>query len=90
MFSPVTIASSTTMPSTMMKPNRLIMLIVTPVNGISISAPRKLAGMPINTQSATAGLRNMVSNRITRMLPWMPLLTRVPRRAFRYSELSSQ
>ena len=78
------------MPSTMMKPNRLIMLMVTPVNGNSSSAPRKLAGIPINTHSATAGLRNMVSNRITRILPCMPLLSSVPRRAFRYSELSSQ
>ena len=44
MFSPVTMASSTTTPSTRMKANRLTMLMVTPSQGSSASAPAKRDG----------------------------------------------
>ena len=58
MFSPTTIASSTTMPSTMINANSVIMLTDTPSVGISISAPMNEIGMPIVTQKATRSSRN--------------------------------
>ena len=54
-----------------MKPNRLIMLIVTGHGpyGISHNAPKKQIGMPMMTQPATFMRRNRDSNKKTSTAP---------------------
>ena len=74
------IASSTTIPSTMMNPNRLIVLIVTGHSGISQSAPRKVIGSPTMTQNATFMRRKSDSMMNTRMAPEMMLSCIISRR----------
>ena len=49
-FSPTTIASSTTIPSTRINANRDIIFIVVSSEGIAINAPAKLIGIPIIIQ----------------------------------------
>ena len=49
-FSPTTIASSTTIPSTKINANREIILILVSIEGIAIIAPAKLSGIPIIIQ----------------------------------------
>ena len=51
-------ASSTTIPSTRMNANRLIMLMVTSVTGSTAKAPRKATAMPRITQPAILRCRN--------------------------------
>ncbi len=74
MFSPATIASSTTMPSAMMKAKSEIMLIVTPKNGRNRNAPRKETGIPSVTQKATRTSRKSPSRTSTRTSPRPPFL----------------
>ena len=90
MFSPVTMASSTTMPSTRMKANRLMMLMVTPSQGSRASAPAKVMGMPTHTQTATEKRRNRASSTNTSRPPWMALLVSVFRRDLTMRERSRQ
>ena len=75
-------ASSTTIPSTKIKPNKLIMFKVTPNTGIIIKAPIKEMGMPINTQKAMDGLRNKVNKASTNMPPCKALVVSVEIRFF--------
>ena len=62
-------ASSTTIPSTKIKPNKLITLSVIPKIGIIKNAPINDTGMPINTQNAMAGRKNKVSSARTKIPP---------------------
>ena len=54
--------------------------MVTPINGIIISPPKKLIGIPTQTQNATAGRKNNVSNSNTKNPPWIALVVKVSRR----------
>ena len=62
-------ASSTTTPSTIINPNKLITFAVTPRNGIKITPPAKLTGIPMTTHSATFGRRNKPSTINTNIDP---------------------
>ena len=73
MFSPTTMASSTTMPSTTMKAKREIRLIVTSKVGISRMAPRKETGIPRATQPASLRRRKRARTRNTSTNPVRPL-----------------
>ena len=63
------IASSTTMPNTRMKPNRLIELMVTSTPGIGniMNAPKNATGKPMITHVAIFMCRKMlrIANTIT-------------------------
>ena len=70
-LSPMIMASSTTMPSTRIKPNKLIMLIET-LNigsGNIAMAPRKHTGIPTITQKAIRNSRNKVRASNTKNAP---------------------
>ena len=58
MFSPTTIASSTTIPRTKMKVNKDIILIDTSNKGSNQNPPMKDIGMPSETQAANFGFKN--------------------------------
>ena len=88
--SPVTMASSTTIPSTTINPNALIRFKVIPNAAITENAPRKLMGMPMNTQMAILGRRNRVNKAMTRKVPCAALLPSTPKRFFSCWALSSQ
>ncbi len=70
-------ASSTTIPSTMIKPNRLMTLAVMPNQGMKMSPPAKPTGMPITIQNASPGRRNRPSTINTNTLPCSKLLSNV-------------
>ena len=57
-FSPTTTASSTTIPSTIRKPTRLIMLMLSPATGMNSSPPMNEIAIPIITQNASRSSRN--------------------------------
>ena len=59
-FSPTTMASSTTIPSTTRNPNMEIMLILTPTSGRKMIPPIKEIVIPIMTQKARRYSRNRV------------------------------
>ena len=61
MFSPTTIASSTTIPRTKIKANNEIMFILVSKIGINIMPPAKLIGIPIIIQNAKSILKNIAS-----------------------------
>ena len=90
MFSPIRIASSTTIPNTTMKANSEIMLIETSSVGISQNVPRNEIGMPRLTQKARRNRRNNASTRNTRPKPVSPLRIIRSRRPRRYVESSCQ
>ena len=69
MFSPTTIASSTTIPSTRMKVNSEIILMETSKIGRSQNPPINEIGMPNETQPASFGLRNKASTTSTNDKP---------------------
>ena len=71
--SPTTMASSTTMPSAMIRPNRLIMLIDWPLTSMTPSVASNETGMPTTTQKATRPLRKMNRMAMTRISPPRPL-----------------
>ncbi len=64
-FSPTTMASSTTMPSTTRKANIEIMLMLTPTSGNSARPPTNETTMPIITQKARRYSRKRVRMPIT-------------------------
>ncbi len=68
-FSPTIIASSTTIPNTTININADKTFTVTPIFGRIIRAPPKEIGIPIDTQNATDGLKNMVNKNKTRTIP---------------------
>ena len=68
-FSPTIIASSTTIPNTTININADKTFTVTPICGSIIRAPPKEIGIPIATQNATEGLRNMVNKNNTKTIP---------------------
>ena len=70
-LSPITMASSTTIPSTKMKANKLITLIVTSTNSIGITnkVPKKQTGNPIITQKAKRTRKNNANIKNTSMAP---------------------
>ncbi len=82
MFSPATMASSTTMPSAMMNANNEIMLIDTPMPGSSRKAPRKAVGMPAVTQNASLSSRNRLSATSTSNSPRAPFFSSRLRRSW--------
>ena len=59
MFSPTTIASSTTIPMATRNPNIEIMLILTPTSGRNINPPINEIAIPIITQKASRISRKM-------------------------------
>ena len=71
-FSPTTMASSTTMPSTTMKANIVIMFMVTPAELAISRPPRKATGMPSAVTSATRRLRKSTREISTRRPPTRP------------------
>ncbi len=68
-FSPTMIASSTTIPRTTININVDNTFIVTPSIGSKIKAPPNEIGIPIATQNATDGLKNIVKRISTRIIP---------------------
>ena len=62
-------ASSTTIPRTMMKANREIMLMDTPKVGKSIRPAIKEMGIPSVTQKARRAFRNIPRSKLTRIRP---------------------
>jgi hypothetical protein len=89
-FSPTTMASSTTIPSTTMKPSRETKLTDIPRWGITATAPRKEMGMPRLTHMARRSRRNSARMRTTRRKPPRALRIMVFSRSERTSELSLQ
>ena len=81
MFSPTMMASSTTMPSAMMKANIEIMLMDTPTSGRNSIAPRKAVGMPSVTQKARRASRNSPSSTSTSTSPIQAFLSSSSRRS---------
>ena len=71
MLSPMMIASSTTMPSTTMNANKLMVLMETPTAalGSSMKAPMKATGRPTATQMAMRRRRNRPKMMNTRAAP---------------------
>ena len=61
------------MPSTRIMPNRLIMLMLCPVNDMTPMAPSKAAGMPTATQNATRAFKNTNRTANTMARPPRPL-----------------
>ena len=73
--SPITIASSTTIPKAMIKPKREIILMDCPVANITPNVARKATGIPAATQNATRHGRKANRTRSTRMRPLSPFST---------------
>ena len=90
MFSPTTIASSTTIPSTRMKANSDITLIVTSTYGSRASAPMNETAMPTDTQRASRSFRNRASTRNTSRRPSRPLSSSTRSRSCSGTVSSSQ
>ena len=90
--SPMTMASSTTTPSTMRNPNADMTLIdkSRPGRGKKVSAPAKEIGMPIATQKAKRKLRKTISETNTKSTPIKPLRPRRDKRSRMLTEPSSQ
>ena len=70
--SPTTIASSTTMPSAMIRPNRLTILIDWPLSSMIRTVANSEVGIPIATQKAVGVLRKMNRISSTRTRPPPP------------------
>ena len=70
--SPITIASSTTMPSAIIKPNKEIMLILWPVANITPNVARNATGIPVATQNATRHGKKANKTNKTKMRPVPP------------------
>ena len=68
-FSPITIASSTTIPKVMISANRVIILIDTSAAGRNTMDPKKASGIPNVTQKASRISRNSPRIKKTRMNP---------------------
>ena len=68
-LSPMIIASSTTIPSTRIKPKMLNTLTEPPTAGISANAPRKAIGIPNITQNASCNRRKIPSTTSTNTTP---------------------
>ena len=90
MFSPTTMASSTTIPSTRTNANSEIMLTETPKAGISAMAPRNESGIPRLTQKASRSSRKSASATNTSTNPVAPLRSMRVRRSFSPSASLSQ
>ena len=89
MFSPTTTASSTTIPSTMIRANSEIMLMLTPKGAKKSKAPRKEIGTPMATHVARRKSSMMTKNRNTMAKPSTPLRTRRLKRCCNMSVWSS-
>jgi len=74
-FSPTTIASSTTMPSTTMKANIEIMFSEAPQAGMIQNPPMKEIGMPMATQKARRGCRKRARQMKTSTRPIVPFFS---------------
>ena len=85
MFSPTTIASSTTIPMARMKAKSDIRLIDTPSADITAKVPTKDTAIPTATQKASRISRKSVSASSTSASPRNPFLTSRPRRDCRIS-----
>ena len=72
MFSPTTMASSTTIPNTKIKVKRESIFIDTSTIGINIKPPRKEIGIPKETQPARFVLRKRARTIITKARPNRP------------------
>ena len=70
--SPITMASSTTIPSAMIRPNSEIILIDCPVANITPNVARNATGIPVATQKATRNGKKANSTSITRTRPPRP------------------
>ena len=82
-------ASSTTIPNTMMKPKRDIMLMVPPRRGMKMIPPAKATGIPRRIQRARVGRRKRPRTMRMRIAPCTRELVRVERRPRRAMESSS-
>ncbi len=72
-FSTTTMASSTTMPNTMIKPNRDTMLMVSPMDQRMNRAPAREMGIPIPPQKESRRSINSQRRKNTRAIPIVPL-----------------
>ncbi len=70
--SPTTMASSTMMPSAMISPNRLTMLIDWPDSSMTSTVANREVGIPIATQNAVGVLRKMNRTSSTKIKPPPP------------------
>ena len=85
-------ASSTTIPSTNMNANRLMMLMVTPTNGtgINMKAPRNATAIPRITHSAIFRCRNTPRITNTNIAPRAMFFSIMVMRPSRNTEVSAQ
>ena len=88
MFSPTTIASSTTIPSATINANIEIMLIVTSIDGRNRKQPMNEIGIPIVTQNASLNSRNSPNITMTRASPRAAFFRSNPSRCRYMSERS--
>ena len=89
-FSPMMMASSTTIPRTIMKAKREIMLMETSKLGKIASPVKKDIGIPSVTQKANRTLRNNPRRTITSVRPMARFLNRSSRRLFSISDMSAK
>ena len=82
-LSPTTMASSTTIPRTIMNPKSEIRLMDTSAKGSIMKAPRKEMGIPRVTHTANEGRRNRVRAVRTNTRPITPFSISMFRRPFK-------
>ena len=75
MFSTTIIASSTTIPSTIIRPNMVITFKVFPVYCININAPKKATGKPSAARKADLKSKNKANTISTAAIPKSPVFT---------------
>ena len=88
-FSPAIMASSTTIPSAIIKANIEIILMDTSAAGINSKAPKNAVGIPIVTQKARRYSRNRLSNTRTSTRPMAAFFINRPTRWLYVSPSSS-
>ena len=88
MFSPTTIASSTTIPRTRMNEYTVTILSDVPCSGMRAIAPKNVTGIPSVTQKASRGRKNSAKTTKTSSRPVSPFSTSRPTRLFSCRALS--
>ena len=73
-FSATTIASSTTIPITIITPERVVLFMVMPVSFINIIEEQKVKGIPAATHNPEVKSRKIISNDIIMTNPIKPFI----------------
>ena len=72
MFSAMTMPSSTRMPTTMIRPNNEMTLMVMPNQRARANIPANETGIESATQNDSRQFRNSAKNKMTKKNPWIP------------------